>query len=179
MKGEGRPNVSGQCTPIGRFYAALCKGEALIAGTFLMLMVGLIFLGGVARLAHRPLNWTTDVATCLFAWACFLAADLAWRRDSLMAIDLVTDRLPPRLRSWLTMLNYALITAFLVYLISFGVYLSWVSRIRSFQGMPGVSYSLVTMSLPVGAFLLLITTIGKVRGELRGGSAPSRAVDVL
>jgi len=99
--------------------------------------------------------------------------------DSLMAIDLVTDRLPPRLRSWLTMLNYALITAFLVYLISFGVYLSWVSRIRSFQGMPGVSYSLVTMSLPVGAFLLLITTIGKVQGELRGGSAANRAVDVL
>ena len=26
-----------------------------------------------------PLNWTIDVATCLFAWACFLCADIAWR----------------------------------------------------------------------------------------------------
>jgi hypothetical protein len=35
------------------------------------------------------------------------------------------------------------------------------------------------MSLPVGALLLLITTVLKVRGELRGEHAESRAVDVL
>ena len=48
------------------------------------------------------------------------------------------------------MVNYVLITAFLFYLSSMGVYLSWISRIRSFQGIPEVSYSWVTMSLPVG-----------------------------
>jgi TRAP-type C4-dicarboxylate transport system permease small subunit len=66
-----------------RAYAFLCTMEAVIAGSFLILMVCLIFLGGVARLAHHPLNWTTDIATCLFAWACFLCADIAWRKDGL------------------------------------------------------------------------------------------------
>ena len=66
------------------------------------------------------------------------------------------------------MINYALITAFLIYLIVMGVYLSWISRARSFQGIPEISYSWVTMSLPVGALLLLITTALKVRDELRG-----------
>ena len=42
------------------------------------------------------------------------------------------------------MLNYALITAFLLYLIVLGLYLSWISRIRSFQGIPEISYSWVT-----------------------------------
>jgi TRAP-type C4-dicarboxylate transport system permease small subunit len=162
-----------------RFYDALCKTEAAIAGTFLLLMVALIFLGGLARLVHHPLNWTTDAATCLFAWACFLAADVAWRNNSLMAITLLPDRLPARGRALLALLNYAIIAAFLVYLIAMGVYLSWVSRIRSFQGMPGVSYSLVTMSLPAGALLLLVTTAGKIRAVLRGDRPEERAVDVL
>ena len=47
---------------------------------------------------------------------------------------------------------------FLLYLIVMGLYLSWISRTRSFQGIPEVSYSWVTMSLPVGALLLLVTT---------------------
>jgi hypothetical protein len=37
----------------------------------------------------------------------------------------------------------------------------------------------VTMSLLVGATLLLITTMLKVREELRGEHAQSQAVDVL
>jgi len=159
--------------------AVIRKLEVVIAGTFLVLMVVLIFSGGVARMLHYPLNWTTDVATCLFAWACFLAADIAWRNDSMMAIEVFTNRMPPNLQSAFRMLNYALIIAFLLYLISFGVYLSWISRARSFQGIPGVSYSWVTMSLPAGALLLLMTTVGKVRAQLRGEVAENRATDVL
>jgi TRAP-type C4-dicarboxylate transport system permease small subunit len=96
-----------------------------------------------------------------------------------MAIEVVTNRLPARAALGLRMVNYALIAAFLVYLIAMGFYLSWISRIRSFQGIPGISYSWVTMSLPVGAMLLLVTTALKVRAELRGEHAQSQAVDVL
>jgi TRAP-type C4-dicarboxylate transport system permease small subunit len=42
-----------------------------------------------------------------------------------------------------------------------------VSRARSFQGIPEFSYSWVTLSLPVGGVLLLVTTLLKVRDELR------------
>lgn len=155
------------------------KLEVVIAGTFLVLMVLLIFGGGVARMLGFPLNWTTDFATCLFAWACFFCADIAWRNNSLMSVDMLTDKLPPQMRRALRMLNHALIVTFLVYLIGYGLYLSWISRIRSFQGIPEISYSWVTMSLPVGAMLLLITTWQKVARELRGEHEESHAVDVL
>ena len=39
---------------------------------------------------------------------------------------------------------------------------------RSFKGIPEISYSWVTMSMPVGAALLLVTTVLKVRDELSG-----------
>jgi hypothetical protein len=56
-------------------YRKLCAVEAFLAGTLLVLMVALIFLGGVSRVLGYPLNWSTDFATAFFAWACFLCAD--------------------------------------------------------------------------------------------------------
>src|SRR5687768_13708769 len=140
-------------------------------------MVALIFMGGVMRVFGHPINWSIDAATCFFAWACFLCADIAWRRNSLMAIEVLTSRLPERLQLACRMLNYLLIALFLLYLIVMGAWLSWTSRIRSFQGIPEVSYSWVTMSLPFGAALLLMTTLLKVRAELRGERQQNIAVD--
>lgn len=157
---------------MAEFYRRLCRAEAVIAGTFLVLMVVLVFTGGVARMLHHPLNWTIDLATCLFAWACFLCADIAWRNNALVSIALVTDRLPPRWRIAVMRLNYLLIAAFLVYIAIVGAHLAWVGRARAFQGIPGVSYSWVTASLPAGALLLLITTLLKFRAL---GREPVRA----
>ena len=149
-------------------YRRFCALQAWWAASFLLAMVALIFLGGVTRMGGHPLNWTGDVATALFAWACFLCADIAWRRNGLMAVEIVTSLLPRAGKRLCRLFNYALITAFLVYLMVMGTWLSWISRVRSFQGIPEVSYSWVTMSLPVGALLLLITTALKVRDELQG-----------
>ena len=149
-----------------RVYEALTRAEAVLAGTFLVLMVVLIFTGGVARLVRHPQNWTIDLATCFFAWAAFMCADVAWRKGSMMSIDLVVGRLPHRLQRAMLYANYLIISAFLVYAVYAGVHLAWVSRARSFQGTPSVSYSWVTMSLPVGALLLLLTTGLKIRTAL-------------
>jgi TRAP-type transport system small permease protein len=162
-----------------RIYGQICAAEAFIAAAFLVLMVLLIFLGGVMRMVGHPINWSGDAATAFFAWACFLCADIAWRKNSLMAIEIVTSRLPRHLQMALRMINYAMIGAFLVYLIVMGTHLSWISRARSFQGIPEISYSWVTLSLPVGALLLLVTTMLHVRAELRGQHLENRAVDVV
>jgi TRAP-type C4-dicarboxylate transport system permease small subunit len=162
-----------------RLYERVCAAEAVVAAVFLILMVALIFLGGVMRMLGQPINWSSDIATALFAWACFLCADIAWRNNGLMSVDVLTAWLPARLQTACRLLNYALISVFLIYLIVLGVHLSWISRIRSFQGIPEVSYSWVTASLPFGALLLLITTVRKVRSELAGEHAESSAADVL
>jgi TRAP-type C4-dicarboxylate transport system permease small subunit len=156
-------------------HKGLGKVEAVVAAAFLIVMVGLIFYGGIARLLAHPQNWTIDLSTCLFAWACFLCADLAWRRSSLMSITLLTERLPAGAQRVLTHVNYAIIAAFLVYVIYAGTWLSWISRARSFQGIPDVSYSWITMSLPVGAALLLLTTAIKVADEIADGR-PAAAI---
>ena len=149
------------------FYSFVRRAEAVVAAVLLVVMVVLIFVGGVARMLGEPLVWTTDFATCAFAWACFLAADVAWRNDALMSIRLVADRLSERGQRRLTALNYLIISTFLVYVIGAGLWLSWVSRARSFQGIPEISYAWVTMSAAAGGILLLITTALKIRKELQ------------
>jgi TRAP-type C4-dicarboxylate transport system permease small subunit len=148
-------------------HSRLGRIEAVVASVLLIAMVGLIFYGGIARLLARPQNWTIDLATCLFAWACFLCADIAWRRDSLMSITLATERLPAGAQRVLAQMNHAIIAVFLLYIMYAGAWLSWISRARSFQGIPEVSYSWVTMSLPVGAALLLLTTAIKAVDGLK------------
>ena len=160
-------------------YQKLCAAEAFIAGTLLVLMVLLIFLGGVSRVLGYPLNWSTDFATAFFAWACFLCADIAWRRNNLMAIEFLPARLPAGAQKALRYVNYAIISAFLIYLIVMGAWLAWTSRARSFQGIPEISYSWVTASAVAGGFLLLLTTVLKIRDELRGRAHEQKAMDVI
>ena len=162
---------------IKKLYGYVCDAEAIVAGTFLVLMVALIFGGAVARLVGNPMNWTTDAATCLFAWACFICADIAWRKDKLMSVDVVTHRLPAKAQKVCRLLNYAVLTLFLLYIIGAGTWLSYISRARSFQGIPAVSYSWVTASLAVGGLLLLITTLSKLSHELGGARLPAASID--
>jgi TRAP-type C4-dicarboxylate transport system permease small subunit len=97
-----------------------------------------------------------------------------------MTIEFVTSRLPTNALRAFRLANYFIISAFLVYLVVMGTWLAWTSRVRSFQGIPEISYSWVTMSLPVGGALLLITTILKVRDELRGvATGGGAAAEVL
>jgi TRAP-type C4-dicarboxylate transport system permease small subunit len=150
-----------------RFYDQLGTIEAMVARVFLVIMVLLVFSAAVARLAGSPLNWALDIATALFAWACLIAGDVAWRHDRLMCVDILTTRLSERGRIVFRLINHAIIVAFLLYVVPTGVWLSWVSRARSFQGIPEISYSWVTMSMPIGGLLLLATAAIKIRGELR------------
>ncbi|MCF6369107.1 TRAP transporter small permease [Rhizobium halophilum] len=156
-----------------KIYDMIGKFEAVAAGTFLTLMVLLIFLGGLARLAAHPLNWTMDFATCFFAWACFICADIAWRRNALMSIELLKERLPPSGQRMLTYVNYLILLAFLLFVAIYGTQLAWTSRARSFQGIPWISYSWVTASLPFGALLLTMTTLVKLIDLRRSGDAAS------
>jgi TRAP-type C4-dicarboxylate transport system permease small subunit len=165
---------------VKRFYDRLCAAEAVVAGTLLVLMVALIFLGGVSRVLGYPLNWSTDFATAFFAWACFLCADIAWRKNSLMAIEFLPARLPRAAQKGLRLANYLVISAFLVYLMVMGSWLAWTSRVRSFQGIPEISYSWVTSSAVVGGLLLLITTAIKIVQELKNERIEQpKAMDVI
>jgi len=148
-----------------KFNEYLYSFERNISKILLLAMVILIFISAVARFTGNPMNWAVDLSTFMFAWACFLAVDIAWKEDRMMAVDVLIKKLPEKWQKAFKLINYFIIFAFLVYLVIWGFYLSYTTRFRTFVGIPNFSYSWVTLSIAVGAVLLLRTTIIKIKKE--------------
>ncbi len=149
------------------FYQWICKNEMLIAKGSLGLLALLVFAAAVGRFLYHPMNWAMDVATFLFAWTVFLGADAAMRMDRLFCIEVITEKLSPRAQLYMKVINYGIIVIFLLGMIGYGSWLSYTTRLRTFQGIPGFSYTWVTLSVPLGCALMLITSILKIKTFLR------------
>jgi len=156
---------------IMKIYEAIGKAEMWIAKFALAVLTALVFASAVARTLDHPIAWAVDMATFLFAWAVFLSADAAMRKDRLISINVLMDRLPPKYQLYLKILNYAIIIVFLAVMIVYGFYLSYTTRLRTFQGIPGFSYTWVTISVPIGCMLMLTTAVLKIRELIKGGAA--------
>ena len=150
-----------------RFYGFVCVAEEMIAGVFIVMIMVLIFASGLARTFGHPLGWGMDTATFLFAWAAFFSADVALRRDRHMRVEALVKYFAPQAQRSIALFNYAVILVFLMFLIWYGVFLAYGSRFRTFQGIPGFSYMWVTLSVPVGSLLLLVTSILKGKDLLQ------------
>lgn len=154
-----------------KLYEYVCKGEVFLIKVFLVFIVGLVFVAAVTRYLGYPINWSVDMAVCLFAWCTFLGGDVAMRNNKLMNVEFFITKLPEKYRNSIELINLLIILIFLLALIGYGINLSYTTRFRQFQGIPGFSYTWVTISVPIAGTLMVITTINKIRERLakRGG----------
>jgi hypothetical protein len=151
------------------------------AGAFIVLSLGPA-LGLLLARVNKAYGWLAAVAFASGAIALiFTLSRGGWLA---FAVFLSFFSLLALQRGWLSgrvVAVLAIVAAFLAYAVAVGLHLAWISRARSFQGIPGVSYSWVTLSMPAGAALLLWTTATKLRAEwpglrraLRGGHGAQR-----
>ena len=155
----------------------ICNCESFIVKVSLVFVLGLVFLAAATRYAGYPINWSVDVAVCLFAWCTFLGGDVAMRNKKLMKVDMLIGMLSAQNKKRVEILNLLIIMVFLAAMIGFGLWLSYTTRFRSFQGIPGFSYTWVTLSVPVGSILMMITAALQIRELLEDQgerSAPER-----
>jgi len=150
-----------------RIYEFICRKEMRLAQCSLGILALLVFAAAVGRTLYYPLNWAMDAATFLFAWTVFLGADAAMRMDRLFCIEVITGKLPQKAQLYFKFINYMIIVIFLVGMIGYGLWLSYTTRLRTFQGIPGFSYTWVTLSVPAGCALMLITAVLKIKAFLR------------
>lgn len=158
---------------MNKFHEFICKSEVFIAKYTMAIIAVLIFGSAVARFLHYPIVWAVDASTFLFAWCVFLSGDAALRNDKLMSIDIITSRLPKKAQHIIKIFNYFIILLFLTAMIGYGSWLSYTTKLRTFQGIPGFSYTWVTISVPLGCVLMLVTTIRKIRGQFRLMNEPA------
>jgi TRAP-type C4-dicarboxylate transport system permease small subunit len=143
-------------------YEFIGQAESFIAGYLFVIIVCIIFVAGFGRSIGYPIRWAMDASTFLFAWAVFFSADVTMRKDRHVNVEILVNRLPKKIHSYLTILNYIIIIIFLLFLIIYGIKLCFITRFRAFQGIPGFSYTWVTLSIPVGCASLLLTILLKI-----------------
>jgi TRAP-type C4-dicarboxylate transport system permease small subunit len=141
--------------------------EEALAKVALLASSLLVFVGGVARFLGRPLDWSIDLATFCFAWAVFLGADLALKEGRHMAVDTLLVFLPPKARLGVRLFIWGLIALFLLLLAWYSFQMAYLSRARTFQGIPEFSYTWVALSVAVGSLLMGFTALGKLWELLR------------
>lgn len=167
--GDGQEGHAEEEAPAGRgIYHVVGQVELRLAQVAVVLMTLLVLFSAGSRTAGRPVSWAVDAATFFFAWAAFVGADVALRRDKMVSIDLVVDRLPARGRQWVRLGNSFLMSAFLLVMVVTGIWLSITTRDRSFSGLAWLSYTWVTLSVPVGSLMMLYTMTHKIRAQVRG-----------
>jgi TRAP-type C4-dicarboxylate transport system permease small subunit len=145
-----------------KVYRFLCKVEETICGIGFMFLVGFIFLSAILRFFRVSMSWNIDLAMFLLAWTAFLGADIAWRNGQLVGIDIVTRNLPKVAQKIIQIALYIIIFVALALIAVFGLKLAYDERVRTYQSIP-IPYSLVTLSIVVAAFSMLVSTIGKIR----------------
>ena len=146
----------------------LARVEEFISRILLALLVLLVFVPAVSRTFNRPIIWSIEIAQLLFAWLAFLGANQAMRAGAHIGVDVLTRNLPPRVRQSVALFNLGLIAAFLAALLWYGVELTFVSVDRRFM-TTNLSFAFATVAAPLGAALLLLTTLGRLAAVLRGG----------
>jgi TRAP-type transport system small permease protein len=148
------------------------KGEAILAGFLLAVVVLLVFAAGLMRWFGHPLVWSVDLAQLLFVWVSFLGADMALRKHAHIGIDYFSKRLPPRARAMLDIVLALVVLAFLFTMAVMGYRLTMLNLERQF-GDSGISYAFVTGAVPAGCLLMAATLLGQLwRAVMRLRSSP-------
>ena len=138
-----------------KIYKQLCRVEEVLAIGCLVAMTVIVFVAAILRAFGHPQNWSLDIALFLIAWGVFLGAEVAYREDKLVKVDILTANLTKKFNEVLEMI----ILVFLVALIYYGIRMSIKTWNRTFQGIPGFSYTWVTLSVPVSGVLMCTTNI--------------------
>ena len=141
-----------------KFYEKFCKFEENLALFLLAGLTILVFVSAMMRTIGFPLNWAQDAALVAFAWMIFFGSDIALRGPGLIGVDLIVKKFPFSLRKVIDIIFKVAIIVFLVILVINGITMTidgWDREITTL----GISYSFVTMAVPVGSFFMTISMV--------------------
>lgn len=135
-----------------------------------LLMIGIVFfvfLAAVMRWAGWPLSWSVEFAQLLFVWAIFLGANRTLRERKHITVDVFVKALPQKAKNIIELFTKILVLAFLFFLTKYGFQLSMENSSRQISNLP-VSYSFITLAVPVGSVLMILTILSQIREEVIG-----------
>jgi TRAP-type C4-dicarboxylate transport system permease small subunit len=154
-----------------KIYQYYCKAEVFICAVGFSAIVVLVFASAISRGLRHPIQWTVDISQLLLAWVSFLGADIAWRHGQILGLDLITRSFPLKIRRVAELVVLLVMLTALIVFIRYGIQLARSNWKRAMQ-VVRMSYSFVTLSLPVASVSMAVSTIIKIVERIRDFNKP-------
>ena len=129
--------------------------EVIASGLTIVLTL-IVFFQVLFRYAfHSPLDWSEELAMFLFQWCVYIGAAIAVRRGFHYHLDLVTKRLPVRLKEIATLLSSVCVFITGYIMIYYGVKMMMMVHVQSYPVMK-FSMAYGYLPIPISGILILI-----------------------
>ena len=158
-----------------RLVARVALGVAM---ALLALMSVITFWQVITRfLLEEPSTWSEVTARSLMIWMVYLGLAVALRTGSLIAVDLLMEKLPATLRKVLAVGLAAITLGVLGVMIWYGWLMAERTATQSIAGLVNpftgntISIGLVYAAIPVGAALSVVAVIARLAEDLARGVA--------
>jgi tripartite ATP-independent transporter DctM subunit len=145
--------------------SALMRVVGGVAACLVVAETLILLAGVISRYAFdNPLTWSDEAASSLFIWLSMLGAVLAVARGEHMCLTALVTRLPKPWQSWLRTVSALLVCAFVISIIlpAIGHARDEMAITTPALGLPG---GLRAAALPVGAILMLLTSVAGTIGN--------------
>lgn len=140
----------------------------ILSGLMFVVMVGVIAINVFSRfITRKSFAWTEEISYLAFAYVMFLGITILFKRNSMIAVTIVADHLPPKGQRILMIVTYFLLIIANFMLTYFSGLLTvegWVRR----TAILNIPYSFIYFAAPVSFFLMGCYSTGFFLKALRG-----------
>lgn len=125
-------------------------------GMILALMVVTVSTGIVARyIFNSPLVFADELARYSNIWLTFMGTVLVLQKREYIAIDYVFNKLSPRVKKVVSVINTAIVSFVIFVMFVYGIQLTIMSHIMVTPAFR-IPYSYIYIVMPISSFLMII-----------------------
>ena len=148
-----------------------------LAMVLLALLVATTLLQVLSRyVLSKPLDWTEETARYLFVWVAMLGAGMAAKDRAHFFVDLLLERLPPRLEKYVTVFTGIVASVFLI-VISWAALELAVSNGVQDSPVLTIPMSVPYFAIPVGLGLMALFAVSDTVRIIRGAPRDRHGAD--
>ena len=139
----------------------ICNLDLLIAACALIVLIAVTFSGVIMRyFVGSPLIWAEEVQLWSFLWMTFFGAGAAFRYGSHVAVEMVVDLFPSRIKKFIEFIDLIIVLVVLAYLCYLGGdIIKLMLKIGKSTNILHVPFWFINGVLPVGCLVMMISAI--------------------
>lgn len=141
-----------------KFLNTLINLDYVIAGASLITLITITFLGVLMRyFFSTPFIWQEEVQLWCFMWIVFFGAGAAFRTGNHIAIDILVDSFPIKLKKVVEIFNYVVVTAVLIYFYKHSSTLvEQMIKTGRTTNILKINYAIIYRAFPIGCLLMIL-----------------------